>query len=185
MQVQCYWKYDTHVGKSHVRSKQHTENLERRKAVVNEQKYISSVILFFPGSAVWARFGGPAGELSGAAVRALWVSCVPAPLSQGHTEKPLRADKSHIPAWPSCTPRQNKHAFLQKPCCSHCWGGGGCAGLLTLSHMQILQLKSKSALENPNQRDATQSLCPVQVFVIRTTRSFYNHNMQCNAVGFY
>lgn len=100
-------------------------------------------------------------------------------------KKPLRADKSHIPAWPSCTPRQNKHAFLQKPCCSHCWGGGGCAGLLTLSHMQILQLKSKSPLENPNQRDATQSLCPVQVFVIRTTRSFYNHNMQCNAVGFY
>lgn len=97
-------------------------------------------------------------------------------------KKLLKADKSHIPAWPSCTPRQQKHAFLQKPCC---WGGGHWAGLLTLSHMQILRLKSKSPFENLNKRDATQSSCPMQVFVIRTTRRFYNHNMQCNAVGFY
>lgn len=101
------------------------------------------------------------------------------------TEKAAQADKSHIPAWPSCTLRQHKHAVLQKPCCSRCWGGGRCAGLLTLSHMQILRLKSKSPLVNLNERDATQLLCPVQVFVIRTTRSFYNHNMQCNAVDFY
>lgn len=99
--------------------------------------------------------------------------------------KLLKADESHIPEWPSCTARQQAHAFLQKPCCSRCWGGGPWAGLLTLSHMQILQLKSKFLLENLNERDVTQSLCPMQACVIRATTSFYNHNMQCNAVGFY
>lgn len=100
-------------------------------------------------------------------------------------QKPLKADESHTPAWPSCTRRQQAHAFLQKPRCSRCWGGGPWAGLLTLSHMQILQLKSKSLLENLNERDASRSLCPLRGFVIRATRSSHNHNMQCHAVGFY
>lgn len=32
MQVTCYWKYDAHLGKSHVRSKQRSEKLERKKS---------------------------------------------------------------------------------------------------------------------------------------------------------
>lgn len=104
------------------------------------------------------------------------------PLCQAReTQKKLqKADKSHGPA---AHPGSIHMHFSRSPA-AHL--GGGCwAGLLTLTHMQILQLKPKSPPENLNERDATQSLYPVQVFVIRTTRSFYNHNMQCNAVGFY
>lgn len=36
-----------------------------------------------------------------------------------------------------------------------------------------------------NGRDATRLLYDVQVFVIKTTVSFYNYNKQFNAVGFY
>lgn len=109
------------VSKSHVKSKQHSERLERKKKHwwMNKNIFIQLLHVFFPGSALWARFGGPAGELSGAALWVLRVFHVPTLSSQGNTEK---AAKSWQVPWPSCTPREHTHALLQKPCCSPGWG---------------------------------------------------------------
>lgn len=45
--------------------------------------------------------------------------------------------------------------------------------------------KSKSTDTNLNKRDATRLLYHVQVFVSKTTITFYSYNMQHSAVCFY